>query len=222
MTKRFFLALLLGATVASSAAAQGKAPPRDTGTPNAMQGFTKNKGQPINIEAEQLDVHDKDKTAIFTGKVVVTQGDTTMRCKKLVVFYVGQPGKDDAAKPVATSPEGGEQKIKKLEAHGDVVVNQNDQIATGDLAIFDMDTNLVTMTAPSSGSVVMTQGPNVLRGSKLVVDMTTGFSRVEAGTTNNGRVQGLFVPSNNGQNQTPGAAGTPGSTPAKPDTTQKK
>jgi lipopolysaccharide export system protein LptA len=204
MTRRIVLALVICAAVASMAAAQGKAP-RDTGTPNAMQGFSKNKGQPVNIEAERLDVHDKDKTAIFTGKVVVTQGDTTMRCKELKVFYVGQPGKGDAAKPVAKSPDGGEQKIKKLEARGDVVVYQNDQIATGDMAVFDMDTNMVTMTGGSSGGVVLTQGQNVLRGTKLVVDMTTGYSRVEAGNGNNGRVQGLFVPSNNGQNQ-PGPA----------------
>lgn len=205
MTMRILLALVIGAAMAGSAAAQGKTP-RDTGTPNAMQGFSKNKGQPVNIEAERLEVHDKDKTATFSGKVVVTQGDTTMRCKTLIVFYVGQPGKDDAAKPVTKDATGGEQKIKKLEARGDVVVNQNDQIATGDMAIFDMDTNVVTMTGGTSG-VVLTQGQNVLRGTKLVVDMTTGYSRVEAGSANNGRVQGLFVPS--GGQQPVG--------PAKPD-----
>jgi lipopolysaccharide export system protein LptA len=210
MTVRFFLTLLIGAVIASSAAAQGKAP-RDTGTPNAMQGFSKNKGQPVNIEAERLEVHDKDKTATFTGKVVVTQGDTIMRCKTLTVFYVGQPGKDDAAKPVAKDANGSDQKIKKLEARGDVVVNQNDQIATGEMAIFDMDTNMVTMTGGTSG-VVLTQGQNVLRGTKLVVDMTTGFSRVESGSGNGGRVQGLFVPSGNSQN-------SPG--PGKPDSKQR-
>jgi lipopolysaccharide export system protein LptA len=210
MMMRIFFALLIGVAVAGLAVAQAKTS-RDTGTPNAMQGFSKNKGQPVNIEAERLEVHDKDKTATFTGKVVVTQGDTTMRCKTLTVFYVGKPGKDDAAKPVAKTAGGDEQKIKKLEARGDVVVNQNDQIATGEMAIFDMDTNMVTMTGGPSG-VVLTQGQNVLRGTKLVVDMTTGYSRVEAGNGNNGRVQGLFVPSGNGQN-------SPGT--SKPDNKQR-
>jgi lipopolysaccharide export system protein LptA len=190
MTARIFLALLIGAAVAGTAAAQGRAP-KDTGTPNALQGFSKNKGQPVHIEAEQLEVHDKDKTATFTGKVVVTQGDTIMRCKTLTVFYVGPPEKNAGPKPAATVSASGDQKIKKLEAHGDVVVNQNDQIATGDTALFDMDTNVITMT----GGVVLTQGQNVLRGSKLVVDMASGYSRVESGSSNGGRVQGLFVPS---------------------------
>ena len=70
---------------------------------------------------------------------------------------------------------GGEQKIKRLEAHGDVVVTQKDQTATGDIGVFDMKTNTVTLT----GNVVVTQGQNVLRGEQLVVDLTTGVSRVE-------------------------------------------
>jgi lipopolysaccharide export system protein LptA len=197
------------------AAAQTK-PPAGGGTPNAMQGFSKNKGQPVNIEAERLEVRDKDKVATFIGKVHVIQGDTTMRSKTLVVYYdAGAPPQNGAAKgaPAKTTTQlggAGEQKIKKLEARGDVVVTQNDQVATGDLAIFEMDTNLVTMT----GNVILTQGPNVLRGSKLVVDMTTGFSRVESASGKDGRVQGLFVPSSD---QRPGAAAKP----AKPADAQK-
>lgn len=191
MIARIFLILLIGWAASLPANAQTRSAPRDTGTPNAMQGFSKNKGQPVNIEAEKLEVRDKDKTAVFSGKVVVTQGDTTMKSKTLTVYYVGQPGKGDDAKPVARGPGGDEQKIKKLEAQGDVVVTQADQIATGDNAVFDMDTNIVTM----GGKVVLTQGQNVLRGTKLVVDMTNGYSRVESSGSGGGRVQGLFVPS---------------------------
>ena len=66
------------------------------------------------------------------------------------------------------------------------------QTATGDLGLFDMETNTVTLT----GNVVMTQGQNVLRGDKLVVDLTNGVSRVESGKNGQGRVQGLFLPGN--------------------------
>ena len=41
--------------------------------------------------------------------------------------------------------------------------------------------------------MVLTQCKNVLRGDRLLVDMTTGVSRVES---NSGRVQGLFDQSN--------------------------
>ena len=75
--------------------------------------------------------------------------------------------------------------IKRLEARGNVVVTQKDQVVTGETAVFDTKTNLITML----GGVVLTQCKNVLRGDRLMVDMTTGVSRVES---DSGRVQGLF------------------------------
>ena len=57
------------------------------GPPNALQGFSQNRDQPVHIEAATLEVRDKDKVATFSGNVHVTQGDTGMRCKSLVVYY---------------------------------------------------------------------------------------------------------------------------------------
>jgi lipopolysaccharide export system protein LptA len=208
MMARAGMALLL-MLLSQPAWAQGNAPAahQNGGTPNALQGFSKNKGQPVSIEAERLEVRDKDKVATFIGKVQVVQGDTTMRCKTLTVFYDEGAAdiKAGAAKPAAKIATSAEQKIKKLDAHGDVVVTQNDQVATGDAASFDMAKNVVTMT----GNVVLTQGPNVVRGSRLVVDLTNGFSRVESGSGKDGRVQGLFVPSGGARPGVPGKP-TPG------------
>jgi lipopolysaccharide export system protein LptA len=188
------------------------------GPPNALQGFSQNRNEPVHIEAANLEVRDKDQVATFTGDVRVQQGDTTMRCATLVVFYDREGDKvASASKPAvktmkaATPGPDGEQKIKRLEARGTVVVTQKDQTATGQLGIFDMPTNTVTLT----GGVVMTQGQNVLRGDKLVVDLTSGVSRVESAKNGRGRVEGLFVPSDAQKN---GAAGTPGkpAIPGKP------
>src|SRR3954451_18709428 len=57
------------------------------GVPNAMQGFSQNRDQPIQIEAASLEMRDKKKEATFSGNVKVVQGDTTMTSKTLVVFY---------------------------------------------------------------------------------------------------------------------------------------
>jgi lipopolysaccharide export system protein LptA len=167
-----------------------------TGVPNAMQGFSQNRDKPIQIEAAALEVRDKKKEATFTGDVKVVQGDTTMTSKVLVVFYDQDPAPAAAPAPkskASASPPmtaaapgpGGGSSIRRLEAKGNVVVTQKDQVVTGDSAVFETKTNLVTML----GNVVLTQGKNVLRGDKLAVDMTTGVSRVESGS---GRVQGLF------------------------------
>jgi len=179
-----------------------------SGVPNAMQGFSQNRDQPIQIEAASLEMIDKKKEATFAGNVKVVQGDTTMTSKKLVVFYdssqpagaAPQPGQKAASKSAAapsapmqsaTPGPGGSSSIRRLEARGNVVVTQKDQVVTGENAVFETRTNLITML----GGVVLTQGKNVLRGDRLMVDMTTGVSRVES---DNGRVQGLFVSSGQG------------------------
>lgn len=182
--------IVLSCVAAGAAAAQGVA----QGPPNAMQGFSQNRDQPIQIEAASLEMIDKKKEATFSGDVKVVQGDTTMKSKTLVVFYdsAGQgtpaaaspqaPAKGAQKAPIkAAQPgPGGSSSIKRLEARGNVIVTQKDQVVTGETAVFDTRTNLVTMIG-GPGGVVLTQGKNVLRGERLVVDMTTGTSRVEGG-----------------------------------------
>jgi len=65
--------------------------------PNALQGFSQNRNQPVNIESTTLEVRDKDKMATFLGNVKLVQGDTTMYCKTLVVYY--EQGGGNAAGP---------------------------------------------------------------------------------------------------------------------------
>jgi lipopolysaccharide export system protein LptA len=173
-------------TNASNANAKASAPASDDdiGVPNALQGFQQNRGQPVQIEAARLEVRDKQKIATFTGNVKVVQGDTTMHCKTLVVYYEpktpdGQAGQPAPAMPAATPGPGGASQITKLEAKGSVIVIQKDQTATGDTGLFDMKSNTVTLL----NNVVVSQGPNVMHGERLVVDLTTGVSRVDAGNS---------------------------------------
>lgn len=190
------------------------------GVPNAMQGFSQNRDQPIQIEAASLEMRDKKKEATFAGNVKVVQGDTTMTSKTLVVFYESggdkpatpQPAPAKGAKTApmqsATPGPGGSSSIKRLEARGNVVVTQKDQVVTGDTAVFDTKTNLITMLG-GTGQVVLTQCKNVLRGDRLMVDMTTGVSRVES---DNGRVQAL-LPQGGGNDCGSGGSGKPGAGP---------
>src|SRR6202035_252712 len=90
------------ATITGHAGAQSAV----TGVPNAMQGFSQNRDQPIQIESATLEMRDKKKEATFSGNVKVIQGDTTMTSKTLVVFYESAPaatapaaGSKTAAKP---------------------------------------------------------------------------------------------------------------------------
>src|SRR5450432_2624609 len=88
------IALALGAAFAANAQTATM-----SGVPNAMQGFSQNRDQPIQIEAASLEMRDKKKEATFSGNVKVVQGDTTMTSKSLVVFY-----EQTAAAPATPAP----------------------------------------------------------------------------------------------------------------------
>jgi lipopolysaccharide export system protein LptA len=185
--------LAIAVIAAGEAAAQSAV----QGVPNAMQGFSQNRDQPIQIEAASLEMRDKKKEATFAGNVKVVQGDTTMTSKTLVVFYeqasapaAAPPANAKAAAKSApmrsTTPgPGGSSSVKRLEARGNVVVARQDQVVTGETAVIDTKANLITVL----GGVVLTQCKNVLRGDRLLVDMTTGMSRVES---DSGKVQALL------------------------------
>jgi lipopolysaccharide export system protein LptA len=208
-------------TLSTIAAGDAGAQSAVSGVPNAMQGFSQNRDQPIQIEAASLEMRDKKKEATFSGNVKVVQGDTTMTSKTLVVFYDSTQAAAPAASakaaksapmPAAAPGPGGSSSIKRLEARGSVVVTQKDQVVTGETAVFDTRTNLITML----GGIVLTQGKNVLRGDRLMVDMTTGVSRVES---DSGRVQGLFQSSGQGGPAIPGTQSSP--TPLVPNGSSK-
>src|SRR5215472_13209096 len=118
--------------VFAAAAQNGFAQPRfaqGTATSNpAKPGLSENKDAPVQIEAATLEVQDKNKTATFSGNVQVVQGDTTMRCRSLVVFYGQELGIGEARAEVTTGTAAkstlggskGAQNIRRIEARGGV------------------------------------------------------------------------------------------------------
>jgi lipopolysaccharide export system protein LptA len=169
---------------------------------NAFGGLSQSSGDPIDIESDALVVHDKEKYATFRGNVKAVQGTTTLRAKELNVHYLGggslaPGGKKDETK-VADAKSGaaakGEQaQISKIEAKGEVVITSDkDQTTSSEWALYDVAAQMVTV----GGNVVLTQGQNVLKGDRLVIDLKTGESRFE--NTGNeaagGRIRALFMP----------------------------
>ena len=153
---------------------------KNQGQPNALQGFSQNRNEPVKIAAAALEVRDKDRVATFSGDVHVVQGDTEMRCKSLVVFYDEDPN----AKGSKSSDAG--KQIRRIEAKGGVTVTQKEQNASGENGIFDMRANTVTLV----GNVIVTRGTDVIRGQRLFVDLGTGVTKMDG----QGRVEGLFQP----------------------------
>jgi lipopolysaccharide export system protein LptA len=159
-------------------------------------GYQANSGKPVDIEADTLEVDDKKKTAIFRGNVSATQGDVNLKSNIVHVSYTGggtktaSAGASDAAAPFG----GGGSDITQIKAEGNVFVTmktKNQQVRS-DVAVFDVITQKITV----SGNVILSEGGNVIKGSKLVIDIKNGTSTVEntGSGIKNGRVGAVFTP----------------------------
>lgn len=202
------VALSLAVSVPQEAVAQAKARGGNASSP--LGGLGGDSKEPIKIDADKLDVLDKDNRAVFSGNVVAVQGETTVRCSIMTVFYEGRGGQGAGAKPAAPTPaaapgQGNDSSIKRIECKGPVTVVSKTQAATSDNAVFDRSNNTVIMT----GNVALNDGPNITRGEKLTYNTVTGIANVE--TNKGGRVQGFFVP-----NAAEAGKGAPGAKPATP------
>lgn len=182
-----------------------------TGAAAPLTAFGSGSREPIAIDADRLDVFDKDNRAVFSGNVVAVQGETTMKCTAMTVFYERQQDKAAASgqpatpAPAATPPAAGgapnDSAIRRVECKGPVTVVSKEQTATGDTAVFDRVKNIVTL----AGNASLSQGKNVTRGERLVYNLNTGIANVEGG-----RVRALFVPGEEG----PATPGAPAASPA--------
>lgn len=137
-----------------------------------------NPDAPVEITADSLDIDDQKKVAVFRGDVDAKQDTFNIRCGELSSYYKGEAGLVDAAAPGAT-PASGEKKsaeLTRIEARKDVHVTSKDgQTATGDWADFDTKTNKIIM----GGNVVLSKGKSMVRGTRLLIDMTTGESKLD-------------------------------------------
>lgn len=187
------VALALSFVAAPLAAQQtpSRQPQPKPGTTAPGQGvFGTASKEPISIEADSLEVFDRDQKAVYKGNVVVVQGDTTMKSAEMVVFY-SRAGQGAASAPSAPAPAPAQEGpgVRRVEAFGGVTITSKDQIASGREGLFDRENNRVILT----GDVALSQGGNITKGDRLNYDLTTGQATVEA-RASTGRVRSLLVP----------------------------
>lgn len=167
-------------------------------TTTKMTGLNLNKDQPIQIESDKLEIHDQDSNAVFTGKVNVVQGTTTMQAGKMIVFYkkkaqpaaAGTKAATDAKPAVATPADtkkaapaagnsvvSGDTDIDHILVSEKVYLTSGTQTATADNGSFDMANQLAIL---KGDKVVLTDGPNVFTGCMLTVHMNTGEAQLDS------------------------------------------
>ena len=169
--------------------------------------------EPIKIDANKLDVFDKEGRAVFTGEVVAVQGESTMKCTVMTVFYEQRDQNGAQATPAAQGAD--DSAIKKIDCKGPVTIVSRTQVATGENATFDRGSNKIMLT----GNATLSDGPNVTKGERVLYDINTGVANIE--TAPGGRVRALFVPGNGGPAPTGAGGGANPGGNAKPKPQQK-
>ena len=125
---------------------------------------------PVEVTADSLTVTQSDGVAVFSGNVLVTQGDMKLSAAEVRVEY----GTDGTG-------------ISRLFASGGVTLKAGTDAAEAVEAVYTVATGEVVM----QGHVLLTQGQAAISGEKLVVSLKDGTGKME------GRVTTTFVPGGN-------------------------
>ncbi len=171
--QRFLLAAPL-AFFAVAASAQGT---------SALRGHDTN--QPVDFDAQRIEVQDRADRAVLSGDVRVRQGLLTLNAERINVAYTSTAGIE----------------VDRIDASGGVTVRSPSETARGQFAVYDINRRLITMV----GNVTLLRGTNEVRGGRLVIDLTTGRATMDGGGSRGastgatgGRVTGRFkVPQRN-------------------------
>lgn len=128
-------------------------------------------GGSVTITGDNFVVDDPHHQAIFSGNVLVKHTQLTLNADKVVADYATE----------------GETSIKSMIATGHVRIVTKDQTATGEKAVFDPKTSLLTLT----GNVVVTTKSGQVESAALVVNVRKNTSTFSGGGKS-GRVTGVF------------------------------
>jgi lipopolysaccharide export system protein LptA len=172
--------------------------------PVASFGKKRNNHIPIEVTSDALEVLQEENRAIFTGNVVVIQGEVRLKADKMTVHYAkggakGNTSETGKARRGAAKAQG-ENAIRKIDAEGGVFLTTIEETASGRSGTYDVENQEIRLT----GDVVLTRGKNVLQGEKLTYNFETGKSKIvsasadaKEGSGGGGkRVRALFVPEN--------------------------
>jgi lipopolysaccharide export system protein LptA len=125
---------------------------------------------PVEVSADSLSVDQNDGSAVFSGNVLIVQGNMRMAAPKVHVHY------NDETSGIA-----------KLVATGGVTVVNGADAAEAQTANYQVEDGVIVMI----GDVLLTQGNNALSTEKMTVNLDAGTAQMD------GRVKTVLKPEGN-------------------------
>lgn len=127
--------------------------------------------QETQITADRFVVRESEGNSRFSGNVVVTQPGLKVLADEVVVHF-GAGGTSD---------------VKSFEAVGNVRIETDTQVASGDRAVYDPGTRILKLT----GNVLLINDSGTVNAGTLRIDLTRNVTEFSSGG-DGGRVTGLF------------------------------
>ena len=146
---RFFLFPIVFLAFSTSVLAQG--------TQVAFGLVQKNSGLPVEVTADSLSVDQNAGTALFTGNVVIGQGEMRLSAAEVLVTYRQEP-----------------RGVSRLEATGGVILVSGTDAAESERADYNVDDGTIVMT----GNVLLAQGPSALTADTMTVQLEDGTAQM--------------------------------------------
>jgi lipopolysaccharide export system protein LptA len=127
---------------------------------------------------EQMEFWEEKQMFVARGAARALQGDRTLSADVLVAYL--------------ERTAAGEDRIERVEAFEDVVVQTPRETVSADHGVYRLSDGVVSML----GAVKITRGPNQLNGCSAEVNLNTGVSKLFgcAEGSQQGRVEGLIHP----------------------------
>ena len=130
-----------------------------------LGGISADPKAPIEVSADNLSVDQDSGTAVFSGNVVIGQGDLRLSAGSVRVVYSDSTG--DIAQLLATDG---------------VTLVTDSEAAEAATADYNLTTGILTL----SGSVLLTQGASAISAEQMTIDLNSGRAQMS------GRVRTVF------------------------------
>ena len=129
---------------------------------------------PVDIVADEMQWNDNNKIAYAIGNAVATQGKKKISADKLIVHL--DKGEDN-------------NEIVLIEAEGNVIFNNEKEVATGKIAKYNFIENNIIVEY----GVTLKKDDNIMKGEFLIMDLNTGVSQISSNSDTN-KVKMRFIP----------------------------
>lgn len=127
------------------------------GTNVAFGTIRQDTDQPVEVTADNLEVDQETGTAIFTGNVLIGQGEMRLSATRVLVVYRAE-----------------NKGIARLEATGGVTLVSGPDAAEAQRADYDIEDGTIVMT----GNVLLAQGASALSADRMSVRLSDGTAQM--------------------------------------------